>query len=504
MKMKQKIRIGIKFLAFVSITCMCVGLVNEWLKPEYYYNETWPTTNTYEDFYRLEKNSADVLILGSSHAVSCINPQIIYDNYGITSYNLGCGQQSVLVTYYWLREALKYQSPKAVILETYTFHKYYDNYVYNDLNCSETAVRKAMDVMRLSPLKWEAGKAIEEVDHTQIGLSFPLLNIRYHTRWTCLGENDFTEEAMIDHGGVKGYTALGTVDASIQYTPFRDADAKGVEAEEMVDVAKTYLDKIVGLCKKENIELILVNIPCNESIKRYKSTKEYADKNGITFYDFNEERLYNEIEYNVSEDFWSHPNYKGAEKVSNYLGKELQNTYGIKPRKDDSFDESRKVYEHKIENIKLSQINDINQYLDMINNDKYTVFIWGPISYADCINDEIMKKLYALGFTTDLRKAKEGIHYFAKKDSDGVIEKYTKKDFSYSGSFRSGYSTYKCVVDTTNMLQQCKMYSLVVDGTECGNQNVGLNIVVYDNDFKMIVDKVNVNTTIKELTITRY
>ena len=240
MKMKQKIRIGIKFLAFVSITCLCVGLVNEWLKPEYYYNETWPTTNTYEDFYKLEKESADVLILGSSHAVSCINPQVIYDNYGITSYNLGCGQQSMLVSYYWLREALKYQSPKAVILETYTFHKYYDNYVYSDLNCSETAVRKAMDVMRFSPLKWEAGKAIEELDPTQIGLSFSLLNIRYHTRWTCLGENDFTEKAMIDHGGVKGYTALGTVDSSLQYTPFRDVDAKDVDAEEMVDVAKTY------------------------------------------------------------------------------------------------------------------------------------------------------------------------------------------------------------------------------------------------------------------------
>lgn len=504
MKAKEKAKIVIKFISFLFITCLCVGGVNEWLNPEYYYNEAWPTTNTYKDFYRLEKDSVDVLMFGSSHAVSSLNPQVIYDSYGITSYNLGCEQQSLVVTYYWLREALKYQSPKVIVLDTFTLYMYWDNYVYNAMNCSEGAVRKAMDCMRFSSLKWEAGRAIEEIDPTQSSLSFPFLNIRYHTRWTNLGENDYTESSMIDHGGVKGFTVLDYNDPSIQYTPFKDADAENVEAEEMVETARTYLDKIVELCEKEDIQLILINIPWNEPVSRYKSTKEYANEHNIPYYDFDEEVLYNEIAYNVADDGLYHPNYLGAEKISLYIGRLLSDTYGVGPREDATYDKSRELYEHKIENIKLAKTSDAYQYLDLLNDDKYSVFIFGPTSYSAFLNDELMNKLYALGVTCDLRCVEEGTHYLAVRDVDGITEKITKGDFTCSGPLRKGYATYSCRIDATNMLQEGRIYSMVIAGTECGNQNAGLDIVVYDNDLKIIVDKVNVNTTVEELTMSRY
>lgn len=504
MKVKEKVKVAIKFVSFLVVTCLCVGIVNEWLKPGYYYNGPWPTTNTYKDFYELEKESVDVLFFGSSHAVSSLNPQVIYDAHGITSYNLGCEQQSLVITYYWLREALKYQSPKVVVLDTHMLHKYYGGYVYNDMNCSETAVRKAMDSMRFSPLKWEAGKTIERIDPTQSGLSFLLSNIRYHTRWTDMGENDYTGYAMIDHGGVKGFTVLDDVDPDLQYTPFKDLDAESVETEEMVETSKIYLDKIVGLCSDEGIRLVLINIPCNEPIARYRSTKEYADAHDIPFYDFNEEVLYNEIGYDVAEDHWGHPNYKGAEKISLYIGKLMVDTYGVGPREDTSYDKSRKVYEHKLENSNLIKTTDIDHYLGLLDNDKYSIFIFGPIAYGPFLDDNIMSKLYALGFTYDLRNAEDGTHYLAVKDTTGIKEQFTKEDFSCSGPLCDGVSSYSCTIDTTNMLQQHKIYSMVIDGIECGNQNVGLDIVVYDNDHKMIIDKVNVDTTIGALTMTRY
>ena len=174
MQIKAKAKLFVKFISFVLITCLCVGVVNSWLKPKYYYTYAWPSTNTFQDFYALEKDSVDVLFFGSSHAVSSLNPQVVYDTYGITSYNLGSEQQSLVVSYYWLREALKYQSPKAVIIDTYMLHKFSDSYVYNDMNCSESAVRKAMDNMRLSPLKWEAAQTIAKTDPAQYPLPLPL------------------------------------------------------------------------------------------------------------------------------------------------------------------------------------------------------------------------------------------------------------------------------------------------------------------------------------------
>lgn len=501
---KNRAKLAIKFILFVLVTCICVDVVNELLKPKYYYDQEYPTTNTYMDFYELEKNSVDVLFMGSSHAVTSFNPQVIYDNYGITSYNLGCEQQSIVVTYYWLREALKYQSPKVIILDTYTLHKYYDTYVYNNMNCSEGAVRKAMDSMRPSFLKWEAGKAIEEIDPTQSGLSYLLLNIRYHTRWTSLGEDAYTEETMIEHGGIKGFSVLGGTNPDLSYVPFQDSDISTVDAEPMVETSEEYLNKIVDLCAEENIQLVLVNIPCAESIARYKSTKEYADSHGLSYYDFNEKILYNEIDYNASENLLAHPNYLGAEKISLYIGNLLETKYDIQSREDRSYDLSRELYEHKIENINLTKITDIYQYLDMINNDKYSVFIFAPTEFSAYINDGIMNKLSKLGFTTVLRGVPDGTHYCAVKDSGSVIEELSEDDMSFSGSIRGGLTTYSFNIDTSVMLTDYQTYSVIVDGTQCSKIKTGMNIIIYDNDLKTIVDRINFNTNDAGLTATRY
>lgn len=387
--MQAKAKLFIKFISFVLVTCLCVGVVNEWLKPKYYYNDVWPSTNTFKDFYNLEKNSVDVLFFGSSHVVSSLNPQVIYDTYGITSYNLGSEQQSLVVSYYWLREALKYQSPKAVVIDTYMIHKFSDSYIYNDMNCSEAAVRKAMDNMRLSPLKWEAAQTIAKTDPTQDSLSYIFPNIRYHSRWTSLGEDDFTQTSMVDHGGIKGFTVMDGSDPNLEYTPFRAEDAENVNSDIMMEPSKTFLGKTIDLCREKGIQVILINIPCAESIERYRSTKDFADSYGVPYYDFNEASLYYEIGYDASEDLLSHPNYRGAEKISLYIGKLLSEEYGIAPREDTSYDASRQLYQHKLENLHLATVTDIYQYLPLLNQDRYSVFILPPRPSAPAL----MKRL---------------------------------------------------------------------------------------------------------------
>ena len=118
----------IKTVIKASILIICilavVYTVDIILTPKYFYDDEWPTTATYLDFYDLERDSVDVLFMGSSHAGSFFNPQILYDTYNIVSYNLSSEQQSMLVTYYWLKEALRYQSPKVVILDTHMMHRY--------------------------------------------------------------------------------------------------------------------------------------------------------------------------------------------------------------------------------------------------------------------------------------------------------------------------------------------------------------------------------------------
>ena len=500
--MQAKAKLFIKFISFVLVTCLCVSVVNEWLKPKYYYNDVWPSTNTFKDFYKLEKNSVDVLFFGSSHAVSSLNPQVIYDTYGITSYNLGSEQQSLVVTYYWLREALKYQSPKAVVIDTYMIHKFSDAYVYNDMNCSEAAVRKAMDNMRLSPLKWEAAQTIAKTDPTQDSLSYIFPNIRYHSRWTSLGEDDFTQASMVDHGGTKGFTVMDGSDPNLEYTPFYDEDAANVNPDIMMEPSKTFLGKTIDLCREKGIQVILINIPCAESIERYRSTKDFADSYGVPYYDFNEASLYYEIGYNASEDLLSHPNYHGAEKISLYIGKLLSEEYGIAPREDASYDASRQLYQHKLENLHLAATTDIYQYLPLLSQDRHSIFIFAPTAFSACIDENLMNTLFSLGFATELREVRDGTHYCAVKDSSSTIEQLTEEDLQFSGAIRNGLTSYSFVVDTANMTS--KTYKMTIDGADCSGIRTGLNFVIYDNEQKSIIDRVNFDTTSEELTATRY
>lgn len=489
--MKKKIACAVKFVLFLCITVLCVGAVQELLIPKYYYNSSWPTTNTFKNFYKLEKDSVDVLILGSSHAASGINPQIIYDEYGITSYNLGSEQQSLVISYYWLREALKYQSPKLVVLDTYLLHKYKGvYYVSNGMNCNESAVRKAMDCMRWSPLKWEAGKVIESLDPSQSALSFTLPNIRYHTRWYDLSEEDYTQADMLSHGGVKGFTVLGGRKPGLDDVYLKADEAEPAEAEPMVDTMELYLDKITELCNKNGIQLILVSIPCSESVGKYKALKEYAKEHGLFFCDFNEEELYHKIDYHAAEDLLSHPNYIGAEKISSYLGGLFLTEYGVAPRDDASFDVSRKNYIHQVENLILGETDDICDYLDRLNCEDYSIFIYAPNGYDSYINDDTAKQLNKLGFQTELRGTGAGTHFFAVKDGNKITEKLTSDDVSFSGSIRNGTVLYHFCMDSSYVLPENYIFSLKIDGEECVNSASGLHIIVYDNENKNIIDKI--------------
>ena len=79
----------------------------------YYFSEQ------YREFYNMEKDTVDVLFLGTSHSYCGFSPQDFYDLHGIRSYNLGSSRQGIWLSYYWLKEALKTQKPKIVVKEVH-------------------------------------------------------------------------------------------------------------------------------------------------------------------------------------------------------------------------------------------------------------------------------------------------------------------------------------------------------------------------------------------------
>ena len=485
--MRQHWKFWVRSVIFAAILVVLLVEVNRILTPKFYYDNQWPTTSGYKGFYRMPENSVDVLFLGSSHAASAFNPQIFFNEYGIKSYNLGCEQQSLLTSYYWLREALRFQSPKAVILDTYMVFPYIEN---EPLNSEESCTRKAFDCMKWSGVKYDAVQDICRYDQSQSLSSYFFPNIRYHTRWTNLTEDDFTFAEKEEHYELKGYVPFAEYGSNINYLPFKTGNLN--DRAEMFPLMQEYLDKIVDLCASEGIMLILVKTPAtSESVAMYNALSDYADQKGISFMDFNEEGLFYECGFDFAEnmkDNW-HSNIWGAEKLSSYMASVL---YGRLETYSHDFSEewedTDSYYQNILHDCSMTHIMDICAYLEAVRQERYTILIAGRKDLSG-LPDEVLQKFRELGLEMDYGTTDS---YFASIHEGMIEEESSPERLVCYGSTRNRRTDY-CIVSAGGISGTQDMASILIDNEEYAKNGIGINLVVYSNDTGKVVDSVCYN-----------
>ncbi len=121
-----------RLLAAVLFLALAVGLLSlagaVLRPPQVSYGSTWRA-------YRAEpRDTMDVLYFGSSYAYCDFDPVEIYRHSGLTGYVMGGSEQTMSLTYWYLREALETQNPQAVVIEpTGVFFKQYQNYTQTNV-----------------------------------------------------------------------------------------------------------------------------------------------------------------------------------------------------------------------------------------------------------------------------------------------------------------------------------------------------------------------------------
>lgn len=312
---------NISFIGRIAVTaiiaCLVLSSYFYVIKPKYISGDGFPTTATFKGFYETEKNSLDVIFLGSSHGACAFNPAVM-DVHGIASYNLSCEQQNLYTSYYWLQEMLKYQHPKAVVLDVYMLYLFESEALMpTTANCT----RKAFDFMKMSPNKISACFHGKEIDPelTPVSMFFP--NVMYHTRWKDLSQKDFKLTFSTDEAFSRGFYDL--YGSGVEgYKPFGEPDKNKTDLPN--EIMLKYLKKILDVCEKENIPLILVSTPTTlESKGEYSYISQIPETLAcnITILDFNSETVYNACAYNLTTDNNDddHANIYGAEKITNYI-----------------------------------------------------------------------------------------------------------------------------------------------------------------------------------------
>jgi hypothetical protein len=449
-------------------------------------NSTWPTTSSYRQFYDMEKDSIDVLFFGSSVAVNAFIPQEIYNDYGIRSYNLGSEQQSIYLSYYWLREALRFQKPKVVVLDAKFM---WDLHPEDAINTVESLTRKCLDPMKWSDVKMEAVHNLCELDENQSELSYYLTNIRFHSRWSGIQEYDLNSD-MVDSSELKGFApVLGNGPASYATYDIKDTSA----TVEFVPLMQEYLDKMVDLCKENDIRFVLVDLPGNAMNDGINNTHEaYAKEEGIDYYNLCSTRYYNQIGAVLPEEsVIGHQNIWGAVKTSKFIGKLLKDQYGVEAVEDNQYESTKAYYEHTIKNANLTRITTQKEYLQAIKDPEYAVFFTAHGNSSAVLSQEdVQNGLKDLGLSCRFIDNPANSYVAAIVEGKVVEEESSAEKINFVGSFRNRHSIFTLQSSGINLTAGS---SILIEGGQYSRNVAGVNIAVYDLTTNKVIDKVTFN-----------
>lgn len=276
-----------------------------------------------EEYYE-DASSHDLLILGDCEAYENISPIRLFSEYGITSWIRGSAQQLIPQSYYLLEDTLRYETPEAVILSVSAMQQ------IEQVN--ETYNRMTLDGMKWSGAKLSAIQNTMMPEEHLVEYVFPIL--RFHSRWSDLGEDDFRYYFKGEPVTHNGYYLRADIRPAGEFP--RERRVRNPEFEEK---GYEYLNKIRELCEKNGISLILFKAPSlypvwhdewNMQIEDYAKTYDIPYINGLQ----DMEKIGIDFDTDTY-DGGLHMNVYGAEKVSDYLGPILRET-GLPDHRTDS------------------------------------------------------------------------------------------------------------------------------------------------------------------------
>ena len=286
----------------------------------------------YVKFFQEEKEY-DVLFYGSSHVLSGIQPMELWNNYGITGYNLAGHAASLGMSYWVLRESLKYHKPKVAVLDIY------DMYAYDQPFMDISFMHYSMDAYPMSITKFLAVQDLLDGRSTaeKAELFFPFSV--YHSRW-----DEVTPESVkiaFDPGYFNSYYG-----SEIRYGVACPNEIERVAEDAVMEGssgADTYIREFVALCREEGVEVCFMRVPypaVKENQMAENRVMKLAEELDVKVIDMmkdekEDEKLSSRV-VNFDTDLVdanAHLNAVGAFKVTMYLGKLLKSYYGFSDKR---------------------------------------------------------------------------------------------------------------------------------------------------------------------------
>lgn len=277
----------LKSIIFILILCILIELIPCLLFPNDNVKKYGIYNITTHSILGEDENTIDVVAIGDSLIYSSISPMEIWNSYGYTVFDSATPAQIISDTYENLKIAIQSQKPKIVLLEA--------SVLFRDPKKRHWDERIATKVQNFIPM------------------------IKYHNNWKKIF---LSKSSWIDIN--KGYKYITKVEPSKKKDYMKYSD-------KTINILKNnleYFEKIINLCDKNNVKLVLVSMPTQKNWNYSKHVKalEIAKEKNIEFIDLNMDSSLNIDWEKETKDKGVHLNYLGAKKVSKYIGNYLKST----------------------------------------------------------------------------------------------------------------------------------------------------------------------------------
>ena len=279
------------------------------------------------NLYRQPENSVDVLVVGTSMAYAGINTNVLWQEYGIAAYDLCSAEEPFWISYYSLKEALKTQRPKLIILDAKAC-------IYT--NDYSKRGRTILSTYGILSLENRIGAILASVESFDDALGFILAMPEIHNNYQELTLNDFV--CPPDNGGRgvtwKGHIEVDEVDPHEKPTLVYNKVKRNINDRE-----EEYARKIFELVQSEGIPLMLIGMPnpdyANDHMY-YNALWAIAEEYGFSGTNYNDPSLRFGLRYASDFADWQHLNVKGSITFSKKLGADLKEAYDLPDRRGDA------------------------------------------------------------------------------------------------------------------------------------------------------------------------
>ncbi len=290
----------IKFIAFILILIFILMILSYILAPKNNSEKAGMKEVEARGIFGEKDNTIDVIMYGDSETIASTMPMKIWEDYGFTMHVCGTAGQTLPDTCRMVYDTTRKQKPKIVILEA--------NNIYNPVSVTVPLARILNIILPVT---------------------------EYHNRWKNLKLEDFYSKIDYKETDInKGYHYIGITDPADD-SPYMEKTEK---IEKIPLLSKIYIKFLKYYTEKQGGQFVIVSIPSkkNWSYNKHNGVKEFANKEGIEFLDLNELKDDLNIDWKTETgDKGDHVNYKGALKVTNYLGKWLKEKNILENHKED-------------------------------------------------------------------------------------------------------------------------------------------------------------------------